>query len=510
MSDTTDTTNHQRITALEAENTALKARIAELEARLQINSAPPQSLTQTPPTATPELSAEEYLRYGRQLILPQIGLSGQQKLKSTRVLIIGLGGLGCPAATYLSSAGIGTLGLLDHDLVELSNLHRQILHTHAYIGQPKVVSAIDRLRANNPNVNYIPHVMALDRGNALQIIGGYDLVLDCTDHPRVRYLVSDVAVVLGKTVVSASALKMEGQLVVMEMAGRGPCYRCYWPKPPPRESVVSCGEGGVLGPVVGVMGVLQALEAIKIIASGCLEYQQSPISTSISTSISISTEQKTTDTATTPIAQPEQEPEPEPASMLFFSSYSPTPFKTLRMKGRRAECISCGHPSDPAAKITEDNIPDYEDFCGPGKDAVLLDAKDRRSVRDMQEIMNRDKNVFGITRVKGSRNVPFVLWQRGGKVPEEFWRAVEEGAEEGVEEGAEGNKTGDNGTNGEGDKNPNQDNKKEVIILCRRGNDSQEAAKMVMEDPRAKDWKVTDVVGGITEWAKRLGGVVEY
>jgi adenylyltransferase/sulfurtransferase len=319
----------------------------------------------------------------------------------------------------------------------------------------------------------------------LEIIQNYDLVLDCTDHPRVRYLVSDAAVIAAKTVVSASALKTEGQLVVVnkpEKGSRGPCYRCYWPKPPPRESVVSCGEGGVLGPVVGVMGVLQALEAVKIIASGALENQQPPASA-----------EEAADGAGAS--------KPEPAPMLFFSSYSPTPFKTLRMKGRRADCISCGHPSDPALKITASTIPDYDDFCGPGPDAVLLDPKDRRTVKDVEEMMGRenvvvvdtrDETQFGITSVGGSKNVPFVLWQRGGKVPEEFWRAVEEGK----------SSAGNKGMKGEGSK--------EVIILCRRGNDSQEAAKMVMEDPRARDWKVTDVVGGIGEWAKRLGGVVEY
>lgn len=330
----------------------------------------------------------------------------------------------------------------------------------------------------------------------MEIIQNYDLVLDCTDHPRVRYLVSDAAVIAGKTVVSASALKTEGQLVVVnkptssEEGGRGPCYRCYWPRPPPTESVVSCGEGGVLGPVVGVMGVLQALEAVKIISSGALEGQRAPASANEAAAGSPGTEGPS---------------KPEPASMLFFSSYSPTPFKTLRMKGRRADCISCGTPSDPALKITASTIPDYDNFCGPGPDAVLLDPKDRRTVMEVGEMIGRenvvvvdtrDETQFGITSVGGSRNVPFVLWQRGGKVPEEFWRAVEE----------EGNSADpqEEGEKGKGTKG------KEVVILCRRGNDSQEAAKMVMEDPRARDWKVTDVVGGIGEWARKVGGVVEY
>ncbi|EHK50419.1 hypothetical protein TRIATDRAFT_297199, partial [Trichoderma atroviride IMI 206040] len=203
------------------------------------------------------------------MIVPNFGLQGQLHVKHARVLVVGAGGLGCPAAAYLAGAGVGTLGLVDGDAVEVSNLHRQVAHSTGRVGMMKVDSAVAYLKGLNPTIIYNAHATHLTPLNAEEIVSQYDLVLDCTDHPTSRYLISDICVLLSKPLVSASAFQTSGQLIVLNNPpGKGPCYRCVFPKPPPPESVVGCGEGGIIGPVVGTMGVLQALEAIKLIVRG--------------------------------------------------------------------------------------------------------------------------------------------------------------------------------------------------------------------------------------------------
>ncbi|KAI4242812.1 MAG: hypothetical protein L6R42_010910 [Xanthoria sp. 1 TBL-2021] len=216
------------------------------------------------------LEAEEYKRYGRHLILDRVGLQGQQNLKKASALIVGVGGLGSPAAAYLAGAGVGTIGLMDGDVVEISNLHRQIIHSTSTIGDYKVDSAARYLQQLNPLPKYKTYPDFINSKNALRLFEQYDLILDCTDHPATRYLISDAAVLTGKPLISASALGMEGQLLVLndtwQVKDRQPgryCYRCVFPKPPPAETVLTCGEGGIFGPVVGVMGVLMATTALR-------------------------------------------------------------------------------------------------------------------------------------------------------------------------------------------------------------------------------------------------------
>lgn len=216
------------------------------------------------PSRSPELSASELRRYARQLTLPDVGLEGQRRLKAAKVLVVGVGGLGSPAALYLVSAGVGTLGLVDADTVELSNLHRQVLHGTSAVGTPKLASAARRLGEANPEVRLILHETRLSSANALDIIAGYDVVVDGSDNFPTRYLVNDACALLGKPDVYGAVHRFEGQAAVF-WAARGPCYRCLYREPPPPGLVPSCAEAGVLGVLPGIVGTLQAAEAIKLV-----------------------------------------------------------------------------------------------------------------------------------------------------------------------------------------------------------------------------------------------------
>jgi adenylyltransferase/sulfurtransferase len=212
----------------------------------------------------PQLTREELVRYSRHILLPQVGEEGQRALKRSRVLLVGAGGLGSPVALYLAAAGVGTIGLVDFDSVDLSNLQRQILHGSAGIGSSKLDSAADRLRDINPNVHVEPYPTRLTSANALEIARGYDLIIDGTDNFATRYLVNDTSVLLGIPNVYGSVYRFEGQASVFG-AHDGPCYRCLFREPPPPELVPSCAEGGVLGVVPGLVGTIQATEAIKML-----------------------------------------------------------------------------------------------------------------------------------------------------------------------------------------------------------------------------------------------------
>ncbi|HSF48875.1 MAG TPA: molybdopterin-synthase adenylyltransferase MoeB [Burkholderiales bacterium] len=216
----------------------------------------------------PVLDKDARERYSRHLLMPEVGEAGQMKLINSRVLLIGAGGLGSPAAFYLAAAGVGTLGVVDHDVVDRSNLQRQILHTDARVGRSKVQSARETLQALNPAVNVIPHEVRLASVNVEQIFADYDLVVDGSDNFPTRYLVNDACVKLGIACVHGSIYRFEGQVTVFWPAyekRRGPCYRCLYPEPPPAEFAPSCAEAGVLGVLPGVIGVLEAVETVKIL-----------------------------------------------------------------------------------------------------------------------------------------------------------------------------------------------------------------------------------------------------
>jgi len=215
------------------------------------------------PAATP-FTADELKRYSRHLLLPEVGVKGQRLLRRAKVLLVGTGGLGAPAALYLAAAGVGEIGLVDFDRVDLSNLQRQVLYTTPDVGRPKLAAAKERLERLNPGVAVVPHEVHLTSANALDVLRPYDVVLDGTDNFPTRYLVNDACVLLGKPNVYGSIYRFEGQVSVFD-ARHGPCYRCLYPEPPPADLVPSCAEAGVLGVLPGVVGALQATEAVKLL-----------------------------------------------------------------------------------------------------------------------------------------------------------------------------------------------------------------------------------------------------
>jgi adenylyltransferase/sulfurtransferase len=268
------------------------------------------------------LSLDQIRRYQRQIIMPEVGSVGQRKLMDASVLLIGAGGLGSPAALYLAAAGVGTLGLVDFDVVDISNLHRQLLHGHGDLGRPKVDSAADRLHDINPDVRVIGFNTPISSENALEMIGQFDIVVNGSDNFPTRYLVNDACYFLRKPLVDGGIFRFEGQATVY-MPGRG-CYRCLYPAPPPPGAVPSCAEAGVLGVLPGVVGSIQAVEAIKLIL----------------------------DQGTTLANR-----------LLLFDSLA-MEFREVRLR-RDPECPVCG--DEPT--ITE--LIDYEAFCGgPGATAL--------------------------------------------------------------------------------------------------------------------------------------------
>jgi adenylyltransferase/sulfurtransferase len=262
------------------------------------------------------LTNDEIARYSRHLLLPEIGMEGQQKLKAAKVLIVGTGGLGAPLALYLSAAGVGTIGLVDFDVVDESNLQRQIIHSTRDVGRPKVASAKDRIKGVNPLVNVVVHNTMLTSQNALDIIKDYDIVADGTDNFQTRYLVNDACVFLGKPNVYGSVFQFEGQSSVFG-AKDGPCYRCLYPSPPPPGLVPSCAEGGVMGVLPGIIGTIQAAETIKLIVGGA---------------------------------------KPLVGRLLHFDAWRMA-FRELKLE-KDPNCPVCG--SNPSIK----ELIDYEQFCG--------------------------------------------------------------------------------------------------------------------------------------------------
>src|SRR5215472_15496382 len=216
------------------------------------------------PPETAELTKDEILRYSRHLIIPEVGMEGQQKLKAAKVLLVGAGGLGAPLGLYLAAAGVGRIGLVDFDVVDFTNLQRQVIHSTADVGRKKLDSAAEKMQGINPHLKIVKHEVALSSENALDILKNYDLVVDGTDNFPTRYLVNDACVLLGKPNVYGSIFRFEGQSTVFAYEG-GPCYRCLYPEPPPPGLVPSCAEGGVLGILPGTIGLIQATETVKLI-----------------------------------------------------------------------------------------------------------------------------------------------------------------------------------------------------------------------------------------------------
>src|SRR5499427_1573303 len=253
--------NEEDIRYLEKENTPLKeGDVLSIVPSIAGGS----SVVMEEAARAAELDRDEILRYSRHLIMPEVGMDGQKKLKAARVLTIGAGGLGSPLALYLAAAGVGRLGIVDFDVVDFTNLQRQIIHSTANVGRPKLQSAKERIAEINPYVQVQGYETALTSENALEILEPYDIVVDGTDNFPTRYLVNDACVLLGKPNVYGSIFRFEGQASVF-YAKEGPCYRCLYPEPPPPGLVPSCAEGGVLGILPGLIGCIQATEAVKLL-----------------------------------------------------------------------------------------------------------------------------------------------------------------------------------------------------------------------------------------------------
>jgi molybdopterin/thiamine biosynthesis adenylyltransferase/rhodanese-related sulfurtransferase len=332
-------------------------------------------------TALPELTPEETLRYSRHLLLPPVGAEGQRRLKASRVLLVGAGGLGSPAALYLAAAGVGTIGLVEFDAVDVSNLQRQVLHGTRDVGRPKVDSARDRIADLNPHVTVEAHPTRLTSANALEIVRAYDVVIDGTDNFPTRYLVNDACVLTGRPYVYGSVFRFEGQASVFA-AKDGPCYRCLFPEPPPPGAVPDCEEGGVLGVLPGLIGVLQATEALKLLLG---------------------------------IGEPL-------VGRLLLVDALRMQFRTLKLE-RDPSCPACGTRTLRA-------LIDYESFCGVGAGAAAVPEIAPRELAarlatgaPVELIDVREPREWELARIAGARLVPLgtlggeiARWQRDAEI----------------------------------------------------------------------------------------------
>ena len=325
-----------------------------------------------PPLVEPaaELTRDEVNRYSRHLIIPDVGMSGQKRLKNAKVLCVGAGGLGSPALMYLAAAGVGTLGIIDFDVVDESNLQRQIIHRQSTLGLPKAESAAATVREINPLIDVRVHNVALDRDNVLEIFAQYDLIVDGTDNFATRYMVNDAAVLLGKPYVWGSIYRFDGQASVF-WAEHGPCYRCLYPEPPPPGMVPSCAEGGVLGVLCASIGSIQVNEAIKLLAG---------------------------------IG------EPLVGRLMIYDALEMT-YRQVKVR-KDPECPLCG--KNPT--ITE-LLPDYEAFCGAVSEEASAAAQDSTitvaELKAMQDggediflIDVREPNEYEIVSIPGATLIP--------------------------------------------------------------------------------------------------------
>ncbi|XP_044729943.1 sulfur carrier protein adenylyltransferase [Chrysoperla carnea] len=390
----------------------------------------------------------EIEKYCRQIILPEIGIEGQKRITSAKVLVVGAGGLGCPAAQYLVAAGIGTLGLVDSDVVSISNLHRQILYNEVDLHLPKVDVAFKKLLSMNKNLNCVRIQEKLTRMNCAEIFHNFDVILDCTDNVPTRYLVNDVCVLLNKPLVAGNAIKFEGQLLVC-IPGKTSCYRCLFPSPPSRECVGSCNEDGVLGSIPGIIGVLQSLEALKIIIGKTLE----------------------TD-----------------FQKLTIFDGSNCRFRHLNLRTPKPDCSVCSSKSI----IKLSSLPEYEEWCGLDSQEtianyppiVILPSDQRVTVQELVEwnkinkkylILDvRPKVEFEMCHLPNSINITLKeLCSKANR--DKCFKDLE-------------------------DRFKKEINSVSILVLCRCGNDSQKAVQILNENNSNKNLSFFDIAGGLYAW----------
>ncbi|CAK7324582.1 unnamed protein product [Dovyalis caffra] len=416
------------------------------------------------------LSPDMIYRYSRHLLLPTFGVEGQSNLLKSSILVVGAGGLGSPALLYLAACGVGKLGIVDHDVVELNNMHRQVIHTEAYIGQPKAKSAAGTCRSINSTIQIVEHQEALRTSNALDILSQiavsitanfvrYDIIVDATDNAPSRYMISDCCVVLGKPLVSGAALGLEGQLTVYNHNG-APCYRCLFPTPPPTTACQRCADSGVLGVVPGIIGCLQALEAIKI-----------------ATAVG----------------------EPLSGRMLLFDAFSARirivqsilhifkSFFKVKIRGRSLQCEVCGEHSAFTQQQFKDF--DYEKFTqspllvAPVKLNLLIEDYRIHSRELKEKIVKGEAHVlvdvrpahhFKIVSLPNALNIP--LSSLEFRLAEISSALKEEEKRKGI----------------------GFDSSASLYVICRRGNDSQRAVQLLH---KVGFTSARDIIGGLEAWA---------
>ncbi|KAJ1725820.1 hypothetical protein LPJ53_000081 [Coemansia erecta] len=430
-----------KISELRDQLHSLRKQELEIEAQILALEAEEQSTAQK---ASDRLTNEEIRRYSRQLLIPEVGTEGQLKLRNSSVLVVGTGGLGSPCALYLAAMGIGRLGLVDHDVVDQSNLHRQVLHTEASCGFSKVLSAVTSISRLSSLCETKVYDVLLDSTNARDIIGGYDIVVDATDNAATRYLINDACVLSGIPLVSGSAVRLDGQLTVYNHNG-GPCYRCLFPTPPAPDAMANCSETGVLGVVPGVIGCLQAMEVVKLATGRKVN---------------------------------------EDPSMLLFSYRSQPHFRSVKLRGRKPTCAVCG--DEP----TVTKLIDYVAFCGagPNDDApqwkLLEDPTHRISCERYREVQDlsdagvggkhllldvRDEVQFTICQLPHSVNIPIDQFDTRRKELEEAVQSLD---------GAP------------------------VYAVCRRGNLSQMAVRYIRDQLGYE--QCFDIAGGLVAWQREV------
>ncbi|TIA85530.1 hypothetical protein E3P99_03973 [Wallemia hederae] len=414
----------------------LRHRLRELEMELELEQGNDEETE-----SVNGLSLSEYKRYGRHMVLNGIGLPGQRKLKSASVLVIGAGGLGCPAVQYLTATGVGHITIVDGDTVEVSNLQRQILHSDAKIGMHKALSIKEASSHINPNVTIEPVLQAFTTQNAQAILESSqpDVVLDCTDNPSTRYLISDAVVIHNRTskratLVSAAATGYNGQIITLCYNDQAPCYRCIIPRPPPVQSITSCADDGILGVVTGTLGTLQATECIKLILG--LHNGES--------------------------------------AMTVYSALASTPFRTMRMRSRKHDCYADGDQAfDKKLKSVQDI--DYLAFTGAqtcGTDLQLSDdneisVEDFMALRKASDLIidTRPPVEFGICHLDGSDNIPITNLLKDTL-----------------------------------ERQPDlEDVRRTTYVVCRRGNDSQIATDVLL---KKKYTNVKNVKGGLARYSR--------
>ncbi|VFR01765.1 unnamed protein product [Cuscuta campestris] len=445
--------------SLKADKLRIERRISVLEDQLRRLSANDQTslnfvvrhapLSNGRSSSGHGLSPDDIHRYSRHLLLSSFGIKGQANLLKSSILVIGAGGLGSPALLYLAASGVGRIGIVDHDVVELTNLQRQIIHTEVNVGCSKVESAAAACRAINSSIQIVEHKEAFRTSNALKIASQYDIVIDGTDNAPSRYMINDCCVVLGKPLISGAAIGLEGQLTVYNYNG-GPCYRCLFPTPPPTTACQRCSDNGVLGVVPGVIGCLQALEAIKVASE---------------------------------IGEPLSE------RMLLFDALSGR-IRMVKIRGRSLQCKACGD-SEPLTKQQFEDF-DYEKFTqspiitGPLK-LNLLPPEARISCSEYREKISkgeahvlldvRPAHHYKIASLPNSINIP---------LPDLEDRLAE------LSEMLRGDDNKEEGS---------QESCVSLYVLCRRGNDSQRAVECLH---RAGFSSAKDIIGGLAAWTQEV------